>query len=145
MSGLELLRPYIGQKLSMVPSPVAHWLDGVLQAVSENSLEIAFTVRQDMTNPVGILHGGVIATMLDDVMGITINVKLNPDFTHFYSTVNLHIDYLASSRVGDTVIGKSNIIKAGNRIANVEGWLNDSSGKALAHSTCNMLKVETRT
>ncbi len=141
---LEVLRPYIGQELSMVPSPVAHWLKGVLQEISENGLKITFTVREDMTNPARILHGGIIATMLDDIMGITVMVKYNPDLSTFYSTINLHVDYLASTREGATVIASSNVIKAGNKIANVEGWLHDGNGKLLAHATCNMLKVEMR-
>ncbi|MEP6988102.1 MAG: PaaI family thioesterase, partial [Chloroflexota bacterium] len=99
-NGLEALRPYIGQELSMVPSPVAHWLKGILQEISENGMKIAFTVREDMTNPARILHGGIIATMLDDIMGISVMVKHNPDLSTFYSTVNLHVDYLASTREG---------------------------------------------
>ncbi|MBI1278268.1 MAG: hotdog fold thioesterase [Anaerolineaceae bacterium] len=144
-NGLEVLRPYIGQELSPIPSPVAHWLKGILQEINDNGLKIAYTVREDMTNPARILHGGIIATMLDDIMGITVMVKYNPDLSTFYSTVNLHVDYLASTREGATVIAASNVIKAGNRVANVEGWLHDSSGKLLAHATCNMLKVEMRT
>ena len=139
------MRPYIGQELSAIPSPVGHWLKGVLQEVNENGIKVAFTVRNDMTNPVRILHGGIIATMLDDTMGITVMVKHSEDFSHFYSTVNLHVDYLASAREGMTVTASSNITKAGNKIANVEGWLHDNTGKLLAHATCNMLKVEIRT
>lgn len=144
-NSLETLRPFIGQEMSASPSPVGRWLRGVLQEVGENSLKVAYTIRPEMTNPAGILHGGIIATMLDDIMGMTVMVKHNPEFKHFYSTVNLQVDYLASAREGTTVIGTSNIIKAGNKIINVEGWLHDNVGKALAHCTSNMLKVELRT
>jgi acyl-coenzyme A thioesterase 13 len=144
-NGLEVLNAYIGQELSTIPSPVGHWLKGVLQEVNENGIKVAFTVRNDMTNPAKILHGGIIATMLDDVMGITVMLKHSEDFSHFYSTVNLHVDYLASAREGMRVIASSNITKAGHKIANVEGWLHDSNDKLLAHATCNMLKVEMRT
>jgi acyl-coenzyme A thioesterase PaaI-like protein len=78
-------------------------------------------------------------------MRVTVNVKHNPNLDVYYSTVNLHVDYLASARDGATVIASSNITKPGNRIMYVEGWLHDDSGKLLAHSTCNMLKVERRT
>ena len=144
-SGLEALRPYIGKVFRESPSPVGRWLNGILQDIGESSLKVAYVVRTEMTNPVGILHGGIIATMLDDVMGVTVNVKHNPDFAFFFSTVNLHVDYLASAREGQTVIASSNITKPGNRIMYVEGWLHDDSGKLLAHSTSNLLKVERRT
>ena len=144
-NGLERLRPYLGQELSAIPSPVGHWLKGTLEEIGDNGIKVSHVVREDMTNPAKILHGGIIATMLDDVMGITMIVKHSEDFSHFYTTVNLHVDYLASAREGATVIASSNVTKAGNKIANVEGWLHDSSGKLLAHATCNMLKVEMRT
>ena len=144
-NGLEALRPFIGQEFKDSPSPVGRWLNGILQDIGESSLRVAYMVRAEMTNPVGILHGGIIATMLDDVMGVTVNVKHNPNFEFFYSTVNLHVDYLASAREGQKVIASSNITKPGNRIMYVEGWLHDNSGKMLAHSTSNMLKVERRT
>ncbi len=140
-----MLRPYIGQEMSASPSPVGRWMGGVLQDIGENSLKVAYTVRPEMTNPAGILHGGMIATMLDDVMGMTVAVKHNPEFKHFYTTVNLQVNFLASTREGATVIASSNIIKAGSKIMNVEGWLHDGGGKLLAHCTCNMLKVELRT
>ena len=144
-NGLEALRPFIGQEFKDSPSLVGRWLNGILQEIGESSLKVAYTVRAEMTNPVGILHGGIIATMLDDVMGVTVNVKHNPNFEFFYSTVNLHVDYLASAREGQKVIASSNITKPGNRIMYVEGWLHDDGGKLLAHSTSNMLKVERRT
>ena len=144
-NGLEALRPYIGQPFKDSPSPVGRWLNGTLQDIGESSLKMAYVVRTEMTNPVGILHGGIIATILDDIMGVTVNIKHNPNLDVFYSTVNLHVDYLASARDGATVIASSNITKPGNRIMYVEGWLHDDSGKLLAHSTCNMLKVERRT
>ncbi len=144
-SGLEVLRPFVGRELSDSPSPVGRWLQGVLREINENGLKIAYVVRPEMTNPVHILHGGLVATILDDIMGMTIMVKYNADFTHFYSTVNLQVDYLASAREGETVIGTSNIIKAGNKIMNAEGWLHAEGGKLLAHSTSNLLKVELRT
>lgn len=142
---LDTLRPLIGQEMTSSPSPVGRWLGGVLHDVGENSVKVAHTVRSDMTNPVGILHGGIIATMLDDVMGMTVLVKYNAGTTHFYTTVNLHIDYLASAREGDIVIASSNVIKAGSKVVNVEGWLHDNANRPLAHATCNMLKVVLRT
>ena len=141
---LDALQPFIGQEMTASPSPVGRWLRGVLQEIGAQSLKIAYVVREDMTNPVGIMHGGIIATILDDVMGMTVMIRHNPGTAHFYSTVNLQVDYLGSAREGMTVIATSNVIKAGSRVVNVEGWLHDGTGKPLAHSTANMLKVEIR-
>lgn len=144
-NGLDALRSLIGQTTADSPSPLGRWLNGTLKEVDENGIKIAYVVRAEMTNPVGILHGGMVATMLDDIMGMTIMVKYSSDLSgYFFSTVNLHIDYLASAREGATVIASSNITKAGSKIMNAEGWLHDSNGKLLAHSTSNLLKVEIR-
>ncbi|MBL8120300.1 MAG: PaaI family thioesterase [Anaerolineae bacterium] len=144
-NSLDTLRPFIGQDMSQSISPLGRWLNGVLRAVHEDGVEVAFTVRPEMTNPAQILHGGAIASMLDDCIGMTVMFSMGFDGSHFYSSVNLQIDFLGSARMGDEVIVRSKIVKAGRQIVNAEGWLHHSSGKLLAHATTNMLKVVLRT
>ena len=58
---LEYFRTQIGNDLSTSISPLGRWLNGTLRAVDYGHLSIEFTVRQDMTNPMGVLHGGSAA------------------------------------------------------------------------------------
>ena len=64
---LAWLQAHIGKSTKNSPSPFAHWLDGVLEQAELGEVAVRFAVRPDMTNPFGMLHGGVISGMLDDV------------------------------------------------------------------------------
>lgn len=138
--GLTMMQALIGKSMRAESiSPAGRWLDGVLRAITENSSEVEYTVREEMTNPVGTLHGGVIATMLDDAMGLLLNVASGAE--GFYATVNLHLDYIGPARVGDVILASVQINRRGRQIANMEGWLRHAGGKPIAHATSNLLRI----
>ena len=74
MSNLKLnfLQSLIGQHLDNSPSPVGVWLNGKLKAVSPGSATVEYTVRKEMTNPLGTLQGGVFVVMMDDALGVAV-------------------------------------------------------------------------
>lgn len=43
-----------------------------------------------MTNPVGMLHGGVTSAMIDDCMGVNFFIL---GLEYFYATINLHVEF----------------------------------------------------
>jgi uncharacterized protein (TIGR00369 family) len=135
---LELLRASVNQEMTSSPSPVGRWLKGVLREVNDGSLKAEYVVREEMTNPAGILHGGIIATIMDDLIGTTV-MSLGGE--QFFVSLNLVVDYLAAAKTGDTIIATSNIIKRGRTIINAECWLHNTDGKLLARGTSNLLKV----
>jgi acyl-coenzyme A thioesterase 13 len=133
---IESLKSLIDQPMARNPSPVARWLDGRLKAVKEGSLTVEFTVREEMTNPMGILHGGISATMLDEVLGATV-FSLGDE--HFFVSVNLNVDYLSSAQVGEVVTAQSQVVRKGRNIVHAECRLTNAEGKLLVKATTNML------
>lgn len=117
-------------------SPIAKWLDGVLTAAESGSLTAEFIVKEDMCNPARILHGGAAASMMDDLIGMTI---FSMGHTVFYSTVNLSIDYLYAAKLGEKVIAKSNVIRVGKKIAHAEGEIRNESGTLIAKCSTNLV------
>ena len=93
-----------------------------------------------MTNPIGTLHGGVTAAIIDDVIGATM-YSFNED--GFYTTVNNVIDYFASAREGDTIIANTSIIKKGRQMVNAqcEVWNADKT-RLIARGYSNLLKID---
>lgn len=133
------LRQFIGKEVTGSPSPFMNWLRPVMLAVEDGSLEFEYTIRHEMTNPFGILHGGVMAAMIDDAVGATFIVQGEP-VNHI--TVNLAVDYFASSKEGDKVIAVTSIVKKGRQIANAQCELwNENRTKLLARGYTNMLKM----
>lgn len=135
---LELFKANIGKNFDESPSPLSRWLNGTLLQAEEGMLEASFVVREEMTNPMGILHGGAIAAICDDLIGAT-TFTLGRE--HFYTSINLNLDFLSSARMGDTVIAKASLVRAGQTIIHAECVLRNEAGKLLAKAASNLAKV----
>jgi uncharacterized protein (TIGR00369 family) len=129
------VQQFVGRQIPARLSPVGGWLGGTLLRLVEGEVAASYTVRPEMTNPSGILHGGIMATMLDELMGFTVFVL---DDESFYASINLSIDFLASARIGEEVIGATRVIRRGRRVVNVEGTLSRPDGTLIARATSNL-------
>lgn len=121
-------------------SPLMQWLNPTLISVEEGKLEFSHTIREEMTNPMHILHGGITAAIIDDAIGAAI---YSLDNSHAYTTVNLGVDYFKSAKTGDTIIAETNIVKKGNQIMNAEClvWNSDKSS-LIAKGHSNLIKTK---
>lgn len=117
------------------PNPITTWLDGTLIKASAGSITAEFTVREDQCNHAQVMHGGIITTILDEIMGMTL---ITVEIEHLYVTVNLHVDFLFGAKAGETVTAVSEVYRVGKKIANVEAKLYNAEGKLLAKSTSNL-------
>ncbi len=136
---LETLQSYTGKEFSASPSPFMLWLRPVVLSAERGRLSFRYCVRKEMTNPIGILHGGVSAAIIDDIMGATM-YSLSEDY--FYTTINNVIDYFSPAKEGDELIADTLIVKKGNQIVNVqcELWNADKS-RLIAKGTSNLMKT----
>ncbi|BDD00885.1 PaaI family thioesterase [Persicobacter psychrovividus] len=133
------LKNLIGKQDIESPSPFGNLFKGKVLAVEGGRLEGEYFVRKELTNPAGMLHGGAICTMLDEVMGLTIYTL---DVQNFYPTVNLNVDFLSSAAEGEAVIVKTQVIRQGKNIIHIEGRLYNTDGKILAKATSNYAKID---
>jgi acyl-coenzyme A thioesterase 13 len=135
---LLFLQKNIGLKMSKGLSPFGRWIDGKLIAAEEGSVKIEIEVRKEMCNPIGNIHGGAIAGIMDEIMGIAV-FSLGRE--NFYSTVNLAINYFATSDEGEKIIIKSTVLKPGRNVINVECEIwDEGEKKLLAKGTSNLFK-----
>lgn len=126
----------IGQSMGKGPSPLAKWLNGTLVSAEEGTLSAEYEVREEMCNPGRILHGGVSAAIMDDLIGATVFTLGNPAL---YSSINLNIDYLYSVPVGKKVIAQAHIIRAGKKVVHAECKIFDEHQNIVAKATSNLV------
>ena len=89
-------------------------------------------------NPLGSVHGGVAATLLDSVMGCCIHTTLKAGIG--YTTVEIKVNYVrAMTDKTGPVKAEGKVINVGARIGTSEGKLYDGAGKLLAHGTTTCL------
>lgn len=128
----------IGKEVAATPPGFSEWLQPKMIEVLENSITIEVTVRQEMCNPVGTLHGGIHAAILDEVIGMTVAAMGND--THFVS-LNQTTDFLRAARSGDVVTATSNVIRKGRTAIHLIAQLTDKDGKGLSRATQNMVSI----
>lgn len=136
---LEVLRQQIGREFMQSPSPLSYWLRPTILSAEQGKLSFKYVVRKDMTNPIGGLHGGVTAAIVDDVIGATM-FSFNED--GFYTTINNVIDYFSSVREGDVIIADTSVIKKGKQMVNAqcEVWNADRT-RLIARGYSNLFKI----
>ncbi|MEY8758460.1 PaaI family thioesterase [Chryseobacterium tongliaoense] len=139
MNRLEQLRQFIGKEFDQSPSPFMKWLNPIVIAVEEGQLEFQYTVRPEWLNPVGNLHGGVTAAIVDDIIGATM-FSLNEN--SFITTINNVIDYFSTAKENDNIVAETKIIKRGKQFVNAqcEIWNADKT-RLIARGTSNLFKI----
>ena len=136
-SRYNLVESYVGKHFTGSPSPFAHWLNGKVIAVSKNALEFSFLVRKEMTNPVGMLHGGVISGMIDDCIGVTF---FTLGLEYFYPSINLQVDFFNPAKEGEIVYIKTQVMKQGKTIINIRAEVFSITNVLIATATSNLAK-----
>lgn len=134
---VEFFRQQINKTIEQSPSAVGIWLKPVLKEVNEGSLVAEFVVREEMTNPMKMLHGGIIALICDEMIGASIATLELPNF---FPSVNLHTDFLFGAKLGETITAKTEIIRKGKNIINTECRIYNSDNKLIAKSSSNSIK-----
>jgi acyl-coenzyme A thioesterase 13 len=130
---------FTGKEINSSPSNFMNWLKPTLIAAERGSIHCSYLVRHEMTNPYGILHGGITAGIIDDLIGATVFLLGS---SNQYTTINNNIDYFATAREGDLITAKTAIVKQGKTIINLqcEVFL-PSKNRLIAKGYSNMLNV----
>ena len=84
-------------------------------------------------NPMGAVHGGWAATLLDSALACAVHSTLAPGQT--YTTVEMKLNYTRAIRPGMRLVCEGRIVHRGSRLATAEGTLKDEAGKLYAHGT----------
>ena len=136
---LTLFQSFIGKEVSNTPSPYMNWLKPTVISAEAGSLKCSYIIRNEMTNPYGILHGGITAGIIDDIIGATVfTLGLSAAFT----TVNNAIDYFASAKEGDLIEAETIILKKGRTIMNLQCEIYlPSKQRLIARGYSNMLNI----
>lgn len=96
-------------------------------------------------NPIGSVHGGYAATLLDSACGLSVHSTLGPNRGH--TTLELKVSYIRglTDRSG-TVRATGRVVSVGRRVAYAEATLHDGDGKLCCTATSTLLvfDVETR-
>ena len=132
VSGITFLKALQSGELPQPPFAVLLGIS--ITEVSEGRVVFTTEPSEYHYNPLGTVHGGVMATLLDSALGCAVQSTL-PAGTS-YTTLELKVNYLrpVTTKTG-TIYAEGKIIYVVGRIATAEGPLTDAEGKLYAHGT----------
>ena len=141
MRGIDYLRKIAAGE---IPAPPISRLMGfsVVEAGDGRAVFEA-TPGEEHYNPIGVVHGGLAATLLDSAMGVAVHATLGPG--DGYTTLEIKVNFVRPmTRDTGTVRATAEVVHVGRRTATAEGRLEDASGRLLAHgtATCLILRAE---
>ncbi len=119
-------------------APLLEKMDIRLVEVEHGRVVFEGTPDRSVYNPLGSVHGGYAATMLDSACGIAAHSTQGPNRGH--TTLELKVSYLrALDEHSGTVRAVGRTISAGRRVAFTEATLHDGAGRLCATATSTIL------
>jgi uncharacterized protein (TIGR00369 family) len=92
-------------------------------------------------NPIGSVHGGYAATLLDSAMGLAVHTMLPAGSG--YTTLEFKISFIRGmTRDTGLVRSEGRTLNVGRRAATAEARITDAKGRLLAHATTTCLVFE---
>lgn len=137
-TGLEQLRGWLA---SGQQPAIGETLKFSLVEVSEGRAVFAGTPGTHAYNPIGSVHGGYAATLLDSACGCAVHTALGSE--QAYTTLELKIAYhRALTASTGPVRAEGKVVSIGKRVAFAEARITDEAGRLYASATSTLLVFE---
>ncbi len=135
-SGLEALRAMRDGELP--PPPIAELVRMGVAEVDEGRVVFTCDVDESVYNPIGVVHGGLVCTLLDTVLGCSVHTTLPVGLG--YTSIELKVSYLRPVTVDSgPLTATGTVVKPGRRVAFSEGTVTDAAGRTVATGSSSLL------
>jgi len=137
--GIEVLRAIAAGELG--GAPIAATLGMTVLEVDEGRVVFGLDPQEFHYNPIGSVHGGVHATLLDSVMGCAVHSRLGAG--QGYTTLDLSVRYLRPvSTASGMLRAEGAVVSLGRRVATAGGTVTDGRGRLVATGTTSCLVMD---
>ncbi|MEU8761406.1 PaaI family thioesterase [Streptomyces sp. NPDC048659] len=132
MAGLDFLREIAAGRLP--PAPLGSLLGFGLEEVEHGRAVFGFEPGEEHYNPIGSVHGGVYATLLDSAAGCAVHSTLPRGMA--YTSLDLSTRFLRPiTKDTGKVRAIGTVLSQGRRTALAEAGLYDAEDRLLGHAT----------
>lgn len=132
ISGFELLTA-IADGLLPAPS-ITQTIPMKMDVIGKGTVKFIVKADSRHLNPVGGVHGGFAATVLDSVTGCAVHSCLEAGIG--YGTIDLNIKMMRPIPINTHLFAEGRVINISRNLAISEGDIKDAEGKIYAHATC---------
>jgi uncharacterized protein (TIGR00369 family) len=108
--------------------------------VGDGDVRFATTPDESVYNPIGMVHGGLVCTLLDSVLGCAVHTTLPAGVG--YTSIEIKISYLRPVHAhSGEIVAHGWVTKPGRRVAFAEGDVRDGDGRLLASGSSSLLII----
>jgi len=138
-TGLEVMEAMLAGELPF--AHIAQTLDFSLVEVAAGKAVFQGTPQLKHYNPLGSVHGGWYATLLDSALGCAVHTMMPAGYGYTTAELSVNIVRAATTKTGPLrAIGQ--VVHRGRQLATAEGRIVDPDGKLYAHGTTTCLVFE---
>jgi uncharacterized protein (TIGR00369 family) len=136
MTGLDFVRAIFDGRLPA--PPIMQTIEPFDSSAEPGTVVIHSIPAFRHYNPIGSVHGGYAATLLDSVMGLAVHTMLPPGTG--YTSLEFKISFIKGmTEDSGPVRSEGRTLNVGRRAATAEGRITDAKGRLLAHATTTCL------
>jgi uncharacterized protein (TIGR00369 family) len=136
LSGLDFLLAVKDKRLP--PAPISGLLEFGISSVKEGEVEFTCLPDESTYNPIGVVHGGLVCTLLDSVTACAVHSTL--PVGQAYTSLDISVSYLRPvTRDSGILTARGWVTRAGRRAGFSAGEVRTADGKVVATATSTCL------
>jgi uncharacterized protein (TIGR00369 family) len=141
MSGREFLK---ATRDGLLPAPPIAKLMGLsIQEVGEGRVVFTCAPDESLYNPIGMVHGGLVCTLADTVIGCAVHSLLEAGVA--YTSIDLTVNYLRPVLTDGKALRATGVVaKSGRRVAFANTEIVDGASKIVATASSSVLIMDAR-
>lgn len=141
MSGREFLKA-IRDGLLPAP-PIAKLMGLTIEEVGEGRVVFGCVPDESLYNPIGLVHGGLVCTLADTVLGCAVHSLLEAGVA--YTSIDLTVNYLRPVLADGKALRATGVVtKFGRRVAFANAEIVDGASKIVATASGRLLIMDAR-
>ena len=113
-----------------------------VEHAAAGDVRLGWEARPEHRNLQGLVHGGILATLVDIAMGLAIRTVVGPSRRHV--TIDLGVHYLRPARPG-RLEAAGTVVRVGSQVGFAEGSVTDATGRLLVRASGTYSVTQERT
>lgn len=137
MTGLQIMQ---AAATGLIPrAPISRTIPMEVKEVELNRVVFEATANETHTNPLGGVHGGFAATVLDSITGCATHTTLGVGES--YGTIELNVKMCKPIPFNKPLIAEGKVINKTRRLVITEGYIRDETGSLYAYGTATCMII----
>jgi uncharacterized protein (TIGR00369 family) len=138
LSGIEYLEGVSAGRFP--PPPFLSSFDVRLGDVGPGTVVFRCRPDKSLLNTIGLVHGGVLCTLLDSAMGMAVQTEMAAGIGH--ATIELKVSFIRPlPGEGEEIEVRGRTVKVGRRVSFAESHAYDSGGRLLGQATSSLARI----